>query len=167
LERGFPFSGAAARPQVPVKYNSPQKILSQLCHIIQKTVIQMAENFNGIIWLIRMLIPPFSPTKTPRIVVYWIPPVFLFSDLWAKSEELISLLVVLNYLQFLRSVGAFFATGAITQMCGIVSRPPHLGRSRGFDSYAVGIPMPIPEGVTARIAARGSSVRTNPTQVQH
>jgi hypothetical protein len=125
LERGFPFSGAAARPQVPVKYNSPQKILSQLCHIIQKTVIQMAENTNGIIWLMRILIPLLDPTETPHIAVYWIPLIFLFSDLWAKSEKLILLIVVLNYLQFVRAVGAFFASGAITQMCGIVSRPPH------------------------------------------
>jgi hypothetical protein len=138
----FLFQAPAARPQVPVKYNSPQKILSQLCHIIQKTVIQMAENFNGIIWLIRILIPPLDPTKTPHTVVYWIPPVFLFSDLWEKSEELISLIVVLNYLHFLRAVGAFFATGAIKQMCGIVSRPPHPGRLRGFDSYTAGISMP-------------------------
>jgi hypothetical protein len=154
LERGFPFSGAAARPQVPVKYNSPQKILSQLCHIIQKTVIQMAENFNGIIWLIRILIPPLDPTKTPYIFVYWIPLVFLFSDLWEKSEELISLIVVLIYLLFLRAVGAFFASGAITQMCGIVSRPPHRGRLQGFDSPAAGILMPNPSSIRSNRRAR-------------
>jgi hypothetical protein len=80
---------------VPVKYNSPWKILSQLRHITQKTDTLNAEKTNGIIWLMSTLIPPQYPTQAPQIVVYPIPPVFLFSDLWEEIEEAISLLQVL------------------------------------------------------------------------
>jgi hypothetical protein len=54
--------------------------------------------------------------------------------------------VVLKYLPLLRAIGVFFANSAIAQMCVIVSRPPHPGRLRGFDSPASGIAMPSPSG---------------------
>jgi hypothetical protein len=92
-----------------------------------------AENPNGIIWLIRIEIPPTYPIKTPLNGVYQIPPVFLFSDLWAKVEEAISPKVVSCYLLFMRAGCAIFAKSAERKMCGIVPSLPHPGHLWDLD----------------------------------
>jgi hypothetical protein len=48
LWSGFSVSGANRSTSVPVKYNGTQKMLSQLCHIIQKTDPLNAEKINDI-----------------------------------------------------------------------------------------------------------------------
>jgi hypothetical protein len=46
LERVAHSFEGPARPSAPVKYNSTQKMLSQFCHIIQKTDTLKAEIAN-------------------------------------------------------------------------------------------------------------------------
>jgi hypothetical protein len=79
------------------------------------------------------MIPPKHLIWTPQIDIYWIPPVFLFSDLWAEIEEAISPLEVLCYLQFLHASGSTFAKRADQKMCGMLSSLPHPGHLRGLD----------------------------------
>src|SRR5262245_60544384 len=49
-----------------LKYNMQRKILSHVCHIIQKTYALNSEMLNGIIWLIWIVILPQSLIWTPQ-----------------------------------------------------------------------------------------------------